>query len=512
VSTATDGSAPPRTRVPPFLLLAVVVVVWACASFPVLRLGFVGDDYQWWQHARQAMERPALLVAPYGGYRPVTTWLLAVDDLLYHTSPTGYHATNLCLQLVAGLVFWAFLARLGCRPPIRAGTVLLWLISPYAAEPAWTVAQRFEPVLLAAWLGLGVLWPRPGERWSRARVAAVSSLALLTAFTKETWVVLPGLVLVFDLVLRRARLTQAVAHAGLVGLAVGVYLGLYFSGPPIAPGAFYGAGLAGAYKVAHAWAVFTGLTSLHPLGVTFGAAELAALAMMAVVGWLAWRWRSEGMAVGLAIYLLAFLPILPVGWMTSRYTTIPLAGFLTAVAAMAEHLGERLHGPVRRVAATGAAALVVVVAGASLLTLRGDLADARSYWALHERLLAQARAFLPDLPTDRILVAVRLERADPLAELSRTTAGIPKTFFVRAADPDTLIDWSALWSYVLDPRGGPLFEDVPGSQSGGGPYAVIGHVEGGFVRLEPRASTAAAEVAAWKREGAPAKLIRPWRP
>lgn len=511
--TESAGSSEGRRRLGSSLLWCLgIVAVWGWASAPVLKLGLVGDDYQWWQHAREAVERPALLLAPYGGYRPVTTWLLAADYLLHGTAPAGYHATNLVLQLVASLALWAFLARLGCRPAIRAAAVLLWLTSPYAAEPAWTVSQRFEPVLLASWLALGTVWPRHDERWSLGRSAIAVGLGLLTVFTKETWVVLPGFTLAFDLFLRRERPRLAVMRAALVGIAVGAYLALYFSHPPIAPGKFFSAGLAGAYKVAHAWAVFIGLTSLHPLGVQFGIAEVVALLVIVTAIWLAWRLRNATMAAGLAFYLLPFLPILPVGWLTSRYTTIPLAGFLIVAAGLAEQLISHLNRPLRQVAAVGAGTLLAVMMTVNLLTLRGDLADAGRYWALHAELLAEATAFAPALPKDRTIVTVRLEHNAPLVRLSQEAAGIPKAYFVREADPDTLVDWSALFSYDLDVFGGPIFADVSRPTTGPDPYVVVGHLEHGFTMLIPRAGTVHDELAAWRRTGAPAKAIRPWSP
>ena len=504
-------NAPAPRSWPAALWLLPAAALWWASHRHCLDLGFVGDDFQWWQHARMALEQPSLLLAPYGGYRPLNTWTLALDHLLYGTVPWGYHLTSLLWHLGCGGVFWAFLGRLGISASTRGVVAALWLCSPFTLEPAQAVCERFEPALLAAWLGLAALWPRPGERWGRWRAAAVVTLVTLTALTKETWVALPAFVVLFDLALARAAPRLAARHVALAALAALAYAAVYFSRPAIEPGTFFGSGLAGALKVPHAWAAFSFLTPLRPMEFSLGAPEVAATALAAGAAWLAWRWRSAAMAVGFGFFLFPFVPVLPVGWMTSRYTFMPLVGFLTVAAAAADEAVRRCD-PRRRTAircGLGAVALAALAVG--LNVLRDDMADARAFSGVHERLVAYAAAFAPVYPRDGVVVAVRLDRLEPLRNLSRTIAGTAKTFFVRGDDPAGLADWSALLSYVLDPLGGPLLTTVK-PPAAGAPYAVVGYTDEGFVELPRRAATVVAEVAAWRTAGRTPRVLVPWRP
>jgi hypothetical protein len=483
------------------------VALWSAVRGHALTLGFVGDDFQWWQHARMALQDPALLLDGYGGFRPLNTWTLAFDHLIWGTNPFGYHLTNLVLHLACGLMLWRFLSREGFSAPARLAVVTLWLCSPFTEETAVFVAARFEPVMALLWLGLAVLWPRPGEAWTGRRTAVVVILAALTIVTKESWVVLPGFVLAFDVFLAHTGPRRALVHSSLAASAVAVYLVLYLRHPAIQPGDFFHAGAAGALKVPHAWAAFLGLRDLNPVAFPFGLPEGCGVAIMLLLGWLAWRRRWSLVGVGLAFFSLPFLPILPVGWMTSRYTTIPLLGFLIVIAASARGaIGEaperwRLAGRM----AAGSVALLLLLA--NLAWLRGDRTDAQRLWQAHRRLLREAEAFLPELPVGRPLVVVRAERENPLRALSLASEGVPKLYYVRTADPYALADWGALFSYLLEPRGGPMLVDASGSV-GLGEYAVVAHVAGQFVRILPQFDSADGETAFWRAKGLPVTVLR----
>jgi len=487
--------------------LLPAVALWFAVRGHALTLGFVGDDFQWWQHARMALQDPALLFDGYGGFRPLNTWTLALDQLIWGTNPFGYHLTNLLLHLACGLLLWCFLSREGFSAPARLSVVTLWLCSPFTEETAVFVAARFEPVMALLWLGLAVLWPRPGEAWTGRRTAAAVVVAGLTIVTKESWVVLPGFVIAFDLLLARTKLRTALVHGSLAAAAVAVYLAVYLMHPAILPGEFFHAGAAGALKVPHAWAAFLGLRGLRPLAFSFGLPEACGVVVMLLLGWLAWRRRWYLVGVGFAFFLLPFLPILPVGWMTSRYTTIPLLGFLIVVAASARGAIEEAPERWRLAGRVAAGSMAFLLLLANLAWLRGDRTDAQRLWEAHRKLLGEVETFLPELPLDRPLVVVRAEREAPLLALSLASQGVPKLYYPRNSGPYAMADWGALFSYLLERRGGPMLVDASGSV-GPGEYAVIAHVAGRFVRVPPQSDSADGEAAAWRARGFPVGVLR----
>jgi hypothetical protein len=491
--------------------LTAALVVAALVHAPSLRLGFVSDDFEWLRHARTVLNDPGRLLVPFGGVRPALAVSLAVNMLACGVEPFGYHLANLVLHLGCGALLFLLLGRLSLPAPICAAITALWLCSPYSLEPAQAVQSRQETSLLACWLGLGLVWPGPDLPWTRGRAAGAGALALLSALTKESWVVLPGFCLAFDLWLRDVPLRRAVRNAAVVALAPFAFTIIYFINPAIAPGSYLTGGFAALGRVPHALAVFLNLRALVPALPTVGPAEVGAtvvLAALLVFGWLKRNWC---VGVGLAFFVLPFLPILTVPFLTSRYTTIPLLGLLMVLGGTATELIRLVRPPVRLALVAALGVLFATQLTLDLLTLRGDMADASRLDAAHRRLLAETRAFLTELPKDRVLVVVRLDRADPLRDLVESVAGIPKAYFDRVRDPYGLIDWPSLLTFALDPNGGPVFEAVEPEAAGTASFSVLAHLDGGFRLITPLATSVPGEVRAWEARGFHPRVVRPMR-
>lgn len=143
-----------------WLWLVPVFLLAFYIHFPSLYLGFAGDDFEWWQHGRMALDDPSLLLADLGTfYRPANTWTLALNHLLFSTEPSGYHATNLLLYFMCGLLLWLLLSRFFLPAPARAAVVTLWLCSPIP----WSRFNRLLFVSRSFFFFPGWLWQLSGQ-------------------------------------------------------------------------------------------------------------------------------------------------------------------------------------------------------------------------------------------------------------------------------------------------------------------------------------------------------------
>jgi hypothetical protein len=487
------------------MAVGVAAIVYA----PVLRFGFVSDDFQWWQHAAAALRKPALLIAPFGGFRPAFTWVLAFENLAFGASPLGYHAVGLVLFLLCSVLLAALLQRLGCGPLLRAAVSTLWLFSPFCTEPVFSVSSSIYLWMLACWLGLALLWPGPGESWRRGRAAGAIALAAFTVGLLESWVVLPGLALVFELGLRKTDPRSAVRRVAWTVIPVFAYVAAYFSHPPFKVASYYSVGIAGAAKIPHIWASLLDLTTLRPLQIGFGPPELLGLATLVAFAWIGFRRTSRVALLGFGFFLLPLLPLVPVPFLTTRYTTAPLAGFLMVVVGVATALAGDLsrRGATLARLAIGALAAVYLVAG--MFWVQSEIADWRRLDALHRGLLAEAARFAPFMPSAGVVVCANCEHDNPLLRLSQTPRGLPKIYFPRHGDPYGLIDTAALWSWLLYPRGGPMYRAAPLDAPPPGPFTVVVHEEGRFGEV-PAMGSVREVVSAWQLRGCYVRLLTPW--
>ncbi|MCI0530204.1 MAG: hypothetical protein L0Y56_22400 [Nitrospira sp.] len=493
------------------LVLAILLTLYV--HTPSLYLGFAGDDFQNWQLARRALDDPVLLLtAPGTFYRPANTWFFALGHLLFGTEPGGYHLMSLLLHLTCGGLFWLFLGHFSLSAPACAAVAILWLCSPYSLETAQWVTTGYDLILPICWLSLALIWPNRQEPWSYGKLLTAFLLAGLTVFTKESWIVLPAFIFCFDLCLRQTSLQRALRNSLLVALAPLAYILIYVLVRPLDTVGYYAGGLKAVAKIPHAWTVFFNLTPLHPVNIPFGVPEIISLAIMGSLAWLGWRRRSTFMGIGFAFFFLPFIPVLPVAYLPSRYTTIPLMGFLMVAGAGVQELLASLKGWRQQVTMVAVGALILLMLAANLAWLQGDMVDAQRYYEAHDQLLAEARVFLPYLPQDRVIVAVRLENKNPLLELVFDFKGVSKLYYPRHPDPYNLIDWAALLSYTLEPMGGLIYVEIPLDEAKTGDYLTIGHIQGNFVRLLTEAPTAYEAAVAWKSRPAYVRLLKPWQP
>jgi len=485
------------------LLVTAVVVVYA----PALSFELIGDDYQMAQLARQALDSPAVLLAPIGEFfRPVSTWLLAADRLAWGTDPRGYHLTTLGLHVIATLLLLAAARRLGVGRAASWVAGLVWACSPFASEVAVWAAVRHEQTLLIAWLVLILVWPTHGGRWSRGRIAAAGAALALAAVSKETWVVTPGLVAILLASLERASRRRAAVITAAVTAAVAVYTAVRFLAFPSFRG-YYEFAAAPLAKVPQTVAAFLALGGLEPAPASASVTSLAATA--ALVGLILAGRRRPAVAVGAALLFLPLLPVLFVPFMPLRYAHVPFAGFvLVAADGVAVGLG-RLRPRVRRAGAAVALAGVALVCAVWIGATRDTLADVARVSRAHRALLAEARAIAPRLPTDRPVVVLRLDRASVLDEVARFPVGWPQPWFARHADPGALVDAAALFEWVLDDRRVTVRRlDDWATATRGAAGSVIAHGPGGFGMVAEHVGDTADVAARWLGQGTPLRVIR----
>lgn len=140
-------------------------------------------------------------------YRPVVTASYALDASVFGVAPSGYHATNVLLHLVATGLLHALLVRARLRKEVALVAALVFAVHPALVQAVAWVPGRND-LLLGVFALLAVITharavAAPTSRGAVAwRGAHLASFAL-AMFTKETAIVVPLVALAWTRLVER---------------------------------------------------------------------------------------------------------------------------------------------------------------------------------------------------------------------------------------------------------------------------------------------------------------------
>jgi len=182
----------------------------------------------YWDDDENVLRNPLVVMPPAAGlkqiftapfstdYYPLTYISLAIDHMVWRGQFFGYHVTQTLLHganvFLVVLLVWRWTETLGVA--LLAGAWFGW--HPVQVETVAWIAER-KCVLgtflfLLAWLAY--LKANDSERGKRWRLAALG-LFLLAALTHALVIVMPGLLIAYELCLRRTRVTVALRRTWL---------------------------------------------------------------------------------------------------------------------------------------------------------------------------------------------------------------------------------------------------------------------------------------------------------
>ncbi len=402
-----------RLRRDPGLLLvliatALVIVLYA----PVIGTGIVGYDDSWLVAENWVVQHPSwssmstiffdldsprrFVLAP--EYLPVRDLSVMLDFAIWGHHYAGHHLTNLVLYVGAIWVWFAALTGLGLDRRVVGIAMLVWALHPSHAESVAWLAERkgVLAMVLAGVTALGYARFRGGRGVAWLVLAALAATCAVWSKAHAAFAI--GALAPLELLLPRVSLRRA-----LVGLAtIGIAAGLAFVPVLIVANT---ANVVGTHVVAPAgrFAMVVGVHGFYVQSAVMARANavsypisthgpsilelvLGAVALVAVIGVLAWRRGPVELRAGAVIWVAGWLPvshlILPLQmiFVADRYLLIPSLGFALAVAAGLDRL------PRRKWLVVGALAVA-----ASIRTL-----DARTNWSDAELLWSRAVESNPD--------------------------------------------------------------------------------------------------------------------
>lgn len=372
----------PHTRRLTALGLLLVLLATLVAFWPATRGPFVFDDFPNLQNLSQLQGTPDLphlrrYLAAFKGNpgRPLATLSFVIEDAAWPTDPAPYKRNNILWHLLAGVLLFALARQLATlhpraapwREPIALATTAMWLLHPLQLSATMLVVQRMN-ILATIFIVLGLLaylaclrrqgWP-PLQRVALAGIslAAFGAIAILC---KENGILVFAYAIALNLTLLRPQV-MALAPRMRWLLHAGCTLPLLLLAV---------AGIASHTAIAYDYRFrdFTLVERLlteprilldyvraitlprlgaqgifhddYPIsrGLWQPPATAVAIALLAVLGGLAWRWRARAPLFAFAVFwFLAGHLLESTVWPLELYfehrNYLPMFGLLFAIAA-----------------------------------------------------------------------------------------------------------------------------------------------------------------------------------
>lgn len=382
----------------------------------------VDDDFIIAHNPRiqQLSDQAAIWLTPYwpgqdlGLYRPVAMFVYALEWAVGGGAPWIFHLGSVLLHAAAAVLL-LFLLRCFVSPVAALAGALLFAVHPVHTEAVANVVGQSELLAAIAVLGACLVFAaRPvGTRMSAARTLAIGMLFALGLLAKEGAIVLPGLLVALEIAQRRLRaervnLVEAVnalaaplvllALVAAACLALRVHVMGSLVGDDAAPWLPFLQTTARIPSALKVWPEYARLlffpfdlsadyspAVLMPAesldaGVVAGAMLLLATVALALA-------TPVRPAAGLpaAWFVITILPVsnlfYPIGVLLAERTLyLPSVAVSLALAFTWQHAAERMPQAWRRPALAMTVAILVLLAGRSVVR-NPDWRDSNAYYA-----------------------------------------------------------------------------------------------------------------------------------
>ena len=202
------------------LVVLGMVVFWPSASFDFVNW----DDPAYLEHndlikewSWQNLKGIATEVVT-RNYAPLTIFSFLLEHTLWGLNPAGYHITNIILHAINGVLVFLLVRRLSESSFVGWMTAALFLVHPVQIESVVWISSRKG--LLCSMFMLGAMLARmKSQPTSRDEGRYVFFLAL-ALFSKAHAVVLPPIMLLYDLLVRKKTVAEALPRQVIPGQTI----------------------------------------------------------------------------------------------------------------------------------------------------------------------------------------------------------------------------------------------------------------------------------------------------
>jgi hypothetical protein len=149
-------------------------------------------------------------------YGPLTIFSFLIDHTIWGKNPSGYHATNVLLHMINGVLVFLLLKRLTGNGFVAWLTAALFLVHPVQIESVVWISSRKGLLCSLFMLWAAIVRLRPEV--TAKQDAWYIGLLIAALLSKALAIVFPPIVLLYDLLIRREKSAPAIARQIIPGL------------------------------------------------------------------------------------------------------------------------------------------------------------------------------------------------------------------------------------------------------------------------------------------------------
>lgn len=365
-------------------------------------------------------------------YAPLTIFSFLLEHTLWGLNPAGYHLTNIVLHAINAVLVFLLVRRLTGSVFVGWITAALFLVHPVQIESVVWISSRKG--LLCSMFMLGAMLARMKPEPTSRNEGHYVLLLALALFSKAHAVVLPPIILLFDLLVRRKTIAESLPRQVIPGFMSLLLLMLTTGAQNSVLGGVRGHMSLGllqivAVDITILWQYMAMLFCPTDLCVMYDPPTsgiwpqvLIGLVGWAIVGLGLWKIRRTHplWILGACSFLLLLFPMLNffriTTLMNDRYLYLPCIIIFAMAASVMERLLRVADSPLRDLLnlisnSTKGALGFVVIASCVFLTR-----EHQTVWSGPESLWTHALSQYPDMPLLRIQYAITLYDQGRLAD------------------------------------------------------------------------------------------------
>jgi hypothetical protein len=433
----------------PYFWGGCVLVLIFLLYVPSLNNYLQGDDFEWLNSSYQGWQRPGQILEKINNfYRPLVKFSYLLNYTLFGTRVFYYNLFTVLLHLINLWLLFLLALRLFGRTLPSVLVVLTFGGSAYYSEVILWAAVRPDSIMILFVLGALLFLARHFSNehgMSLGKHLLLLLLAVGALSAKESWVILPFLVLAFLWLVKKIPLKKAFIHTLDLFLLLGFYLA-YFIGLPLLKGnaAFTEYGQAGLKMMVHKAAFliykYLGLGEQYK-GSWWQLVLLAVLLGTVLFGFV--RRKNQLALFGLFWMLLGIGISLPIAYAPARYNYFPLMGFwIMIVSFVATEYSDfvQRYKEKRRIVVFLLSMLLIFYLAYQVIMVHWEIEDSHLRGRLHEQVAEMYMQVKENIPPDQPIIFIDLGKRQAVFEMTAAVKGYKKLLFPRE---------EAIWQQVF---------------------------------------------------------------